>query len=393
MDETRINEETIHEGKVTIKVPHFDKVSAKAPVFYNPVMELNRDISIAAITVFSQDADGISICDSFGGTGIRGIRYSKEIEKVRNVVITDLNPLAVQFAEKNIEDNGTENVNVYREDANLMLRKCRGKFDVVDIDPFGTPSPYIESAAAGLRAGGMICATATDTSALCGTYTEPCIRKYGSMPLKTDYCHENGIRILAGFMARTFAKYKKFIEVKFSHSTEHYMRIYATVGKGAKNTDESLKNLGYIAHCDKCLKRIVFNGLTPQIPDKCPECGGKLRVGGPLWCGTIINRDFTGRMIESLDELDLNKEAEVLKLFETCYREAEAPIGYYDIHKVCKNLKISSPPLLDVLERIEEEGYFVSRTHFSPVGIKTDADISELKRIVLDVKDSVEGSD
>jgi len=128
---------------------------------------------------------------------------------------------------------------------------------VVDIDPFGTPSPFIESAATSLKEGGLLCVTATDTSALCGTYKEPCIRKYGAMPLKTEYCHENGLRILAGFISRTFAKYKKYTTPVFSHSTEHYLRIYLEVGKGAKRTDDSLKNLGYIAHCPICLHRMT----------------------------------------------------------------------------------------------------------------------------------------
>ena len=73
----------INEGKVSIIVPEFDKISSKAPVFYNPVMELNRDLSVAAISVFRGDIDhDISVCDTFGGTGIRGIRYAKEIEGV-----------------------------------------------------------------------------------------------------------------------------------------------------------------------------------------------------------------------------------------------------------------------------------------------------------------------
>ena len=83
---------TINEGRVSITVPHFEKVSAKALVFYNPVMELNRDISIIALQTFreTQDED-INICDAFGGTGIRGIRYSRELSGVQNVVINDLN--------------------------------------------------------------------------------------------------------------------------------------------------------------------------------------------------------------------------------------------------------------------------------------------------------------
>ncbi len=377
----------IHEGKVKIRIPKFEKVSAKAPVFYNPAMELNRDLSVAAITAFREGLDhDLSVCDVFGGTGIRGIRYVKEIEGVENAVINDLNPLAVEFAEENITLNMLDRVYVCRDDANLILRKCKGKFDIVDIDPFGTPAPYIESAAANLRAGGMICVTATDTSALCGTYTEPCIRKYGAVPLKTEYCHENGLRILAGFVARTFSKYKKYIEVKFSHSTEHYMRIYATIGKGAANTDESLKSLGYIAHCKNCLNRIVIRGLAPIIPENCPVCEGALNVGGPLWCGEMYSPDFVSSMINSVQHLTLNTEEKALKLLNTCLNEANAPVGYYEIHKVCKNLKTSAPPIMDVMNLLKEKGYFVSRTHFSPTSIKTDSGIVELKKIILSLK-------
>jgi tRNA (guanine26-N2/guanine27-N2)-dimethyltransferase len=377
----------INEGKVKIRIPKFEKISAKAPVFYNPAMELNRDLSVAAISAFRKMVDhDISVCDVFGGTGIRGIRYVKEIEGVEKAVINDLNPLAVEFAEENIKLNMLKRVYVCRDDANLILRKCKGKFDIVDIDPFGTPAPYVESAAANLRAGGMICVTATDTSALCGTYTEPCIRKYGAVPLKTEYCHENGLRILAGFVARTFSKYKKYIEVKFSHSTEHYMRIYATIGKGAANTDESLKSLGYIAHCKKCLYRMVIMGLAPSIPENCPVCGGVLNVGGPLWCGGMYSTDFVSSMINSVQNLTLNTKEKGLKLLNTCLNEANAPVGYYEIHKVCKNLKTSAPPIIEVINLLKKEGYFVSRTHFSPTSIKTDSGIVELKKIIMSLK-------
>jgi tRNA (guanine26-N2/guanine27-N2)-dimethyltransferase len=378
---------TIHEGKTTINVPQFEKVSAKAPVFYNSVMELNRDLSVVAVTAFRRDTDhDINICDAFGGTGIRGIRYAKEIDGIESAYISDLNPLAVQFAEDNIKANELDNVKVCKMDANIMLRKWKGKFDVVDIDPFGTPSPFVESAVASIRAGGILCVTATDTSSLCGTYTNPCIRKYGAKPLKTEYCHENGIRILAGFIARTISKYKKYVDVKFSHSTEHYMRIYATVGKGAKNSDESLKNLGYIAHCDNCLNRIVIHGIAPKIPSECPICGGEFNIAGPLWCGPIVDQDFTGKMLEVLPQIKINREKEALKLLNTCYGEANAPVTYYELHKICKNLKVSAPPILDVMKVLKDSGYFVSRTHFDPTGIKTDAPIETIKKIVLKVK-------
>lgn len=377
---------TIHEGLVEIKTPEFDKVSSKAPVFYNPVMELNRDLSILAIKTYQENLGrNISICDAFGGSGIRGVRYAKEIDTVEKVAISDINPLAVQYAEENIELNHVNNVKVYKEDANILLRKCRGKFDIVDIDPFGTPSPFIESAGISLKAGGMLCATATDTSALCGTYKEPCIRKYGAMPLKTEYCHEIGVRILAGFIARTLAKFKKCIEVKFSHSSEHYMRIYAVMRKGAKITDESLKNIGYILHCQNCLNRMVIKGITPQIGLDCPVCGKKFKTAGPLWCDKIEDADFIKEMMENIEKTKINQENKAIKLLNFAYDEANAPATHYDLHEICRNLKISAPRLNDVLDALKENGYFASRTHFKPTGIKTDAPVDKIKEIILEL--------
>lgn len=381
-----MNIKTIHEGLVEIKTPEFDKVSSKAPVFYNPVMELNRDLSILAIKTYQEElGHKINICDAFGGSGIRGVRYAKEINTVENAIISDINPIAVQFAGENIKLNELNNVKVFKEDANILLRKCRGKFDVVDIDPFGTPSPFIESAGISLKAGGMLCATATDTSALCGTYKEPCIRKYGAMPLKTEYCHELGIRILTGFIARTLSKFKKCIEVKFAHSSEHYMRIYATVRKGAKITDESLKNIGYILNCSNCLNRMVIKGITPQIGLDCPICGKKIKTAGPLWCSDIMDSDFIKGMLENIEKTSINQENKALKLLNLAYDEAEAPATHYDLHEISRNLKINAPKLMDVLDTLKERGYFASRTHFKPTGIKTDAPVDKIKEIFLDL--------
>lgn len=378
-----MNNITVDEGLVRIEIPAFDKVSAKAPVFYNPVMELNRDLSVTVLQAYQEKLDrNIRICDAFGGSGIRGIRYSKELTGVECVVVNDLNPLAVEFTNDSIRKNGIENIRTSNEDANILLRKCRGKFDVVDIDPFGTPSPFIESAATTLRSGGLLCVTATDTSALCGTYKEPCIRKYGAMPLKTEYCHENGLRILAGFISRTFAKYKKYTTPIFSHSTEHYLRIYLEVGKGAKKTDDSLKNIGYIAHCPKCLHRMTIPGIAPHIPLECPNCNGSLKVGGPLWLGKLLDSDYIKRILHLLPST-INTYNKVLKLLERCYEESFGPETFYDLHKICKVLKTSSPPITDVLEKLKEDGYFASRTHIKPTGIKTNAPVKTIKEIIL----------
>ncbi|BAW31893.1 tRNA (guanine(26)-N(2))-dimethyltransferase [Methanothermobacter sp. MT-2] len=374
---------TVKEGRVKIKIPSFDKVSSKAPVFYNPAMELNRDLSILAIQQFQREkGSGIKVADVFAGSGIRGIRYLVEIEGVEYVLANDINPVAVEFIEKNSQLNNT-NIDIRMEDANILLRKNRGLFDVVDIDPFGTPSPFIESAGYSLKKDSLLCITATDTSSLCGTYKKPCIRKYNAMPLKTEYCHENGLRILAGFTSLSIAKYKKYIKVKLAYSSQHYMRLYLKIGKGASKTDESIKkNIGFIYHCHNCLFRDLEEGILPTLPKKCPKCNERLNFTGPLWIGKLGDKNFIKEMIRLLPEKKLNKKKEALKLLKFLEDESEMPPTFYDTHKICSKLKVSAPPLKKVIESLEEKGFKATRSHCNDTGIKTNAPLSELKKSI-----------
>lgn len=378
----------IEEGLVKIQVPDYEKVSSEAPVFYNPVMEFNRDISVVVINQYRKQLDhDIIICDAFGGTGIRGARYSKEIEGVEKVVVGDVNPLAVNQAKANMQLNDISNVEVEKNDANILLQSNKGLFDVVDIDPFGTPAMFLQSTSANIRPGGLICISATDTSALCGTYHDPCIRKYGANPQKTEYCHENGIRILIAATARNLAVNQKYLHVLFSHSTEHYMRVYAIVQRGGKKTNESLNDIGFIAHCPECLNRELFYGYSPSITDDCPCCGHKYDIAGPLWLGKLWDKEFVQSMIETAEGLTLNKKSDIVDLFIKCYNEADGPVTFFDIHKLCKKLKISAPKINDVMDEIKSRGYFISRTHFKLTGMRTDIPINELKDIIKEVKE------
>ena len=381
----------IEEGLTKIEFPEFEKVSSDAPVFYNPHMEMNRDLSILAIQVFQKEQDReINICDLFGGSGIRGIRYKNEIDGVGEVSINDISETANEYERHNIELNELSDVEVYQHDASMFLRMKRGEFDVIDIDPFGTPSPFLDSAGYCARRNSLLCVTATDTSALCGTYKEPCIRKYNSKPYKSEYCHETGIRILAGFVALTLSKYAKCIEVKMSHSTEHYMRLYLEIKKGSKRTDESLNNIGYISHCKNCLHRQTSLGLASPIDDICPVCGEKLVHAGPLWLGDIQNKDFIQKMILEAEKKKINSEKEALKLLNKCLIEAEAPATFYDVHSICKSLKISAPKFDLLLDEIRKEGFIAIKTHYNPLGIKSDAGIKDIEQILLNTIEKIQ---
>ena len=115
----------------------------------------------------------------------------------------------------------------------------------------------------------------------------------------------------------------------------------------------------------------------------CPVCGEKLVHAGPLWLGDIQDREFIEKMIDEADNKKINSEKEALKLLNKCLVEAEAPVTFYDVHSICKSLKISAPKFDLVLEGLEEEGFKAIRTHYNPLGIKSDCGIKDIEKILI----------
>ncbi|MEM3703171.1 MAG: tRNA (guanine(10)-N(2))-dimethyltransferase [Candidatus Bathyarchaeia archaeon] len=388
--------EVIEEGEVKALVPKLsvfarkpgEYVFSKAPVFYNPIMGLNRDIAVLAMQTYQKMVNReISICEPLAGTGVRGIRFAKEVSGVKKVLVNDINERAYQLAKHNVQMNElSELVTVQNEDANLLLARYgapRKRFDAIDIDPFGSPIPFLDSAIRALRNGGFLALTATDMAPLCGVHPRACIRKYGGKPLRTEYCHELAVRLLVGCLATTAAKYGIGIEVVFSHSTDHYIRVYAILKYGAKMADKSVKGMGYIFHCFQCFHRESME--SPFISRKCRECGSKMDFAGPLWLKEISNRDFCERMEKEAIHVQLKNSARIAKILNLVKEEVDAPITYYVIDKICDKLGLPVPSVKKVREALKHEGFKASLTHFNPKGLRTDASANKLADVVRKV--------
>ncbi len=91
---------TIKEGKAIIKVPTAKIVSKELEVFYNPVMRLNRDISIELCKTLAKNWH---FADIVAASGIRSIRFLKELKtsQIKEICINDYDENAV----KNIKEN------------------------------------------------------------------------------------------------------------------------------------------------------------------------------------------------------------------------------------------------------------------------------------------------
>ena len=379
--------EIIREGEVEAVVPQLeafvvstsDYAPSKAPVFYNPTMELNRDIAVLALQTYQKTISSeIYACEPLAGCGIRGIRFAKEVRNVKKVLLNDLNPKAVELARFNVKLNGlSEHVFVENDDANLVLSTYaapRKRFNFIDIDPFGSPTPYMDSAVRALRDHGMIALTATDLAPLCGVHPKACIRKYGGKPLRTEYCHEIAVRLLAACLAKTAAKHDIGVEIIFCHSTDHYVRVYATTSYGARKADQTLRKLGYIAHCFRCFHREIIKEALPAVfPRKCRECGADLSIAGPLWVGAIFNETFCKGIKEEAERRSLRQRKRILKLLSTIQAEAGLPPTYYVVDKMCSRLGINVPSIEKVLGALNDKGFKTVKTHFNPKGVRSEA--------------------
>jgi len=391
--------ETVTEGKVKVLVPKLNAfvkspseyAPSKAPVFYNPVMELNRDLAVLTLQAYQQTVKRkISVCEPLAGCGIRGIRFVVEVEGVQKVLIGDINENASKLANYNVQVNNLgKRVIVKNEDANHILARfsaSRKRFDAIDIDPFGSPVPYLDSALRALRNNGFLALTATDLAPLCGVHPKACVRKYGGKPLRTEYCHELAVRLLAGCLATTAAKQNIGIHIVFSHSAEHYIRVYATIKYGAEKADESLRNMGYVLHCFNCFHRETIRELFHlEHSGKCSECGSRLDVAGPLWIGKLSDKKFCQIMIKESGKKHLANRSKVCKLLELIEAEAEAPLGYYVIDKICDKLNLPAPSVKRIIEILQNEGFQACATHFNSRGIRTNASALKIREILQEI--------
>ncbi|MBN1157715.1 tRNA (guanine(10)-N(2))-dimethyltransferase [Candidatus Woesearchaeota archaeon] len=354
--------QTIDEGKAKVHV-YVGKISKELPVFYNPVMKLNRDISVLLLN--SIDKNEMRIASPLAGSGVREIRFLKELKKgkIEEIFINDICEDAVRLIRKNLRLNKLK-AKVSKKDATEFLFQSTG-FDYIDIDPFGSPNPFLDSAVRRISREGILAVTATDTACLCGTSPDACVRKYWAKPLRNEFMHETGLRILIRKVQLIGAQFDRALIPVFSYSKEHYFRIFFCAGKGKKKVDDVLKEHGYLLYCPGCLNRKT----TKTIANGRCGCGKEFDYAGPIWLGRLFSEPLVRRMIEK------NSDKKIRNFLETALAESRTDaVGFYDIHKICKKYKLRMVKKEKLLETIGHS----APTHITGRGIKTGANISEI---------------
>ncbi|EDV32129.1 uncharacterized protein Dana_GF14196 [Drosophila ananassae] len=275
-------------------------------VFYNPVQEFNRDLSISVLNVYhrilvkeriekaakkqqqrkrakdeekkevkenegaptlgpeesptyvagKRYEDGMRILEALAATGLRSIRYAQEIAGVRQIVANDLSRQAVASINKNVQHNQVEElIEASHADAMTLMYLSTAqekRFDAVDLDPYGCPNRFLDGAIQCLVDGGLLLVTATDMAVLAGNAPEACYVKYGSVPLRMKCCHEMALRILLHCIESHANRHGKYIEPLLSISADFYIRIFVRVRVGQAQCKLSMSKQSWMYQCTGC---------------------------------------------------------------------------------------------------------------------------------------------
>uniref|UniRef100_A0A6B2L1K9 tRNA (guanine(26)-N(2))-dimethyltransferase n=1 Tax=Arcella intermedia TaxID=1963864 RepID=A0A6B2L1K9_9EUKA len=393
---------TLTEGKATV-------IYEEKHVFYNPIQEFNRDLSILMIKMYNEQLKieaeqngkshpGIDILEALSATGLRSIRYWKEIPNINKIIVNDLEPTAVETIKKNLEFN---NIDITKcipnqgdcNDVMYGVRNATKKFDVVDLDPYGTASPFLDAAVQALNHGGLLCVTCTDLAVLCASHPETCYAKYQAIPLKGEHCHETALRIVLNNIQSHAVRYKKTIEPLVSIYVDFYVRLFVRVYDNPHATKSAFSRSGMLYQCGGCKTfwPSRFGEVTqdnkgnskykmtigPTVPPKCEFCGSTVKMGGPLWLDPMHNVPWVKRALQHLEQEEtksMYKSHKRIKgLLSICAEELPGSPLYYNHSALCNIARLETPSLIVFRSAVLSTGHKVSASHCVPNAIKTNA--------------------
>lgn len=439
-------ETTVTEGAAKIVFPSANEV------FYNPVQEFNRDLTCAVITEFAriqlgakgiqikvpgekdlqkvvvdlseQEEDkaevkegapgdqpgtaavgdiceeGLRVLEGLAASGLRSIRFAREVPGLRSVVANDASARAVDLMRRNVQLNDVAHlVQPSQADARMLMyqhQKASERFDVIDLDPYGSPAPFLDAAVQAVSEGGLLCVTCTDMAVLAGNSGETCYSKYGAMALKSRACHEMALRIVLHSLDLRANCYQRFVVPLLSISADFYVRVFVRVFTGQAKVKASASKQALVFQCVGCGAfhlqrlgkasgaaggRVKFSAACgPPVAPECEHCGQRHQLGGPMWAEPLHDLDFVGQVLEAVSANPgrFHTAERIRGVLSVITEELPDVPLYYTLDQLSSTIHCSTPSLLQLRSALLHAGFRVSLSHACKNAVKTDAPSSAL---------------
>uniref|UniRef100_A0A452I4E7 tRNA (guanine(26)-N(2))-dimethyltransferase n=1 Tax=Gopherus agassizii TaxID=38772 RepID=A0A452I4E7_9SAUR len=435
----KTGETVITEGKAKIIFPSANEV------FYNPVQEFNRDLTCAVITEFirlqlsakgiqivvpgeekiekvvvdlseGEEAglepapdgegaeqakavgevckEGVRILEALAASGLRSIRFAKEVPGLQAVVANDFSSKAVELMARNIQFNGVGHlVTSSLADARMLMYQQKAEkhpFDIIDLDPYGSPATFLDAAVQAVSEGGLLCVTCTDMAVMAGNSGETCYSKYGAMSIKGKFCHEMALRIILHSLDLRANCYQRYIVPLLSVSADFYIRVFVRVFTGQATAKASASKQALLYNCVGCgthhfqrLGKMTSHGSNfkysaasgPPVGPSCEHCHQRHQLGGPMWAEPLHDQAFVQRVLSALGSNPgrFGTQDRIQGVLSMVTEELSDVPLYYTLDCLSSTIHCNTPSLLQFRSALLHAGYRVSLSHACKNAIKTDA--------------------
>ena len=344
----------------------------KEGLFYNPHMRLSRLLSSLAVGAIGEP---LYIFDGFTATGVRGLRYAVENANVKEVTFNDILREALEVAEENAKRHNIP-YNLREGKAEEILWREKHRWNFIELDPFGSPHPYIYAALKHLSTWkrGWLSFTATDTGVLCGIHWKATLKHYCLRPFHVPYCHEYGLRGLLSYVARMAAPFNLRVIPLFAFYYRHQIKVMVELRRGEDAHENlELEHIHYCRHCGES-----YLGWVEQ----CPHCSRELLHGGPIWHKPFADPAFVERMERELERRNVRDREKVAELLRVIKEEQPFPPWHVSSHEIAKRLSISPLKVEALLSLLREKGIPAARTHFDKTAVKFNAPLYKVLEVI-----------
>jgi len=350
------------EGKAT-----FNTGSA----FYNPNAETVRDLAVLAAAVYRRDRGRLRVLDAMAGCGVRSLRYVLE-SQADFVWSNDSNSDIQTVLRSNLARSlKVEQYQISDQDAIRVFFNCYNRqdyFDLVDVDGFGSPVPFVHACLSACAIGGLIYLTSTDGRTVTGRAPENCVADYGAYARIHPAVHEQGLRLILGNVQQQAASRGLGIKPMFSYFTGQTYRVMVRLVSSIQLTEQ---NYGFLGFCHECgtYQKVEWRKLGRS---QCLHDRRSLVLSGAMWLGNLHDRNQLARMIELATEWGWSSRIRLLELMQA---EAEMPPYFYTLGEIGRRGKLNIPKSSYLIQTLQDWGYRASLTHLDREAIKTDADL------------------
>lgn len=271
--------------------------------------------------------------------------------------------------------------------------------DIIFLDPYGSPTIFLDGAIQSIADGGLLLVTATDLAVLAGNTPESCYLKYGSISLKTKACHEQALRILLRCIESHATRYGRYIKPLLSISVDFYIRVFVRIFTSPLQCKMSSSKQAMLFQCTGCSELIcqplgiLRPNPTPSNPnqvkyclpvgpfvkERCGNCNSRYHTGGPIWTDPIHDPVFLDRLLQTIRQepyTKLTTHNRILGVLTVVNEELHDIPLYYSIDRLCSVLKLVVIPILKFRSALLHANYRASFSHACKSSIKTDAPMS-----------------